>query len=177
MNRLGAILAQPRRSSPKLLFDSPESGCEKSHSIEQRRTSTCSDGLVTFGGWRVYWYASVSTRKPGNSLLISAAASLHRRIHGPASEPSSLTIARHCSHWQAPSVSFWLMEMMPASGCLRTRNSALAISSRRIAALERHSCVLAWRLPWSSANHSGCCAKYCPGVIRSKDVWHQPMSV
>src|SRR4051794_28243644 len=98
MNRFGDILAQPRRSSPKLLFDSPESGCEKSHSMEQRRTRTCGDGCVNLGGCRVYWYASVSTRKPGNSLLIASAASLHSRIHGPDSEPSSLTMARQASH-------------------------------------------------------------------------------
>src|SRR4051794_10358006 len=113
MNRFGAMADHPRRSSPKLLLLSPSSGCAKSHSIEHRRTSTFFEGLVTFGGLRVYWYASVSTMKPGDSLLISSATWLTSRIHGPASEPSSFTTARQFSHWHAPKASFWLMEMMP----------------------------------------------------------------
>src|SRR4051812_10576934 len=106
MNRFGAIADQPRRSFPKLLLDSPASGCAKSHSIEQSRTMTFFDGRVTFGALRVYWYASVSTRKFGYSLLISAAASLHSRIHGPDCEPSSATTALHASHSHGPIVSF-----------------------------------------------------------------------
>src|SRR5688572_24412029 len=104
MNRFGAIAFQPRRSSPNDLLLSPESGWEKSASIEQSRTSTFFDGFVIFGGLRVYWYASVSMRKSGNSLFTSAATALHSRIHGPDSEPSSFTTAWQSPHWHAPTL-------------------------------------------------------------------------
>src|SRR5437868_724182 len=98
MNRLGAILPHCRRSSPNFLLLGESSECVKSHSIEQRRTSTFLAGTTFFGGVRVYWYASVSTRKLGNSFATSAATAFTNRINGPDSEPSSLTIALHLSH-------------------------------------------------------------------------------
>ena len=119
MKRFGAIAVQPRRSSPNDLFASPDSGWAKSRSIEQSRTSTFFDGLVTFGGLRVYWYASVSTRKSG-ILLVDL------RGDGVAqADPRAGLRAfflqrppRSPAHWQGPCVSFWLMEIMPAVGVL-----------------------------------------------------------